>query len=253
MTPLAKTKGVFRIDCDRLGEIGDRLVEFTLFRPRHAAAGIGPGVSGIDPDRLGVVGQRCVVVMQTVVGDATVVVGPAIFRIDLDGLGAIRNGRAVVLFALVSLTPMRKGAGVLRAELDGLAVVGNRAIVILSVEGAAAAVLEGLDAFCHQLAASSMMRLQAAPPTSGLSALAAHSLRSAREAASAGIASKRPMQRSGPADPRTAMLFPLRLAFRRDTYGRDDFSLNGRHSAIFNLGPRRVIAAGFNQNDISRY
>ena len=39
---MAKTKGVFRIDFDRLGDIGDRLVEFTLFRPRHAAAGIGP-------------------------------------------------------------------------------------------------------------------------------------------------------------------------------------------------------------------
>src|SRR5258705_10725107 len=133
LTPLAETKGVFRIDCDRLGDIGDRLVEFTLFRPRHAAAGIGPHVPGIDPDRLGVVGQRCVVFMQTVIGDATVVVGPAIFRIDLDRLGAIGNGRVVVLFALVCLAPERKGGGVLRAELDGLAVVGNRAIVILPV------------------------------------------------------------------------------------------------------------------------
>src|SRR6185312_11256667 len=40
LTPLSETEGVFRIDRDRLGEIGDRLVEFTLFRPRHAAAGI---------------------------------------------------------------------------------------------------------------------------------------------------------------------------------------------------------------------
>src|SRR5258707_15752473 len=58
--------------------------------------------------------------------------------------------RVMVLFALVSLTPVRKGPGVLRAELDGLAVVGNRAVVILAVEGAAAPVLEGLDAFCHR-------------------------------------------------------------------------------------------------------
>src|SRR5712675_3764881 len=85
-----------------------------------------------------------------------------------------------------------------------------------------------------------MMRLQAAPPTSGLSALAAHSPRSAGVAASTGIASRRPTQRSSPADPRAAMLFPLRLALRRDTYGRDDFSPNGRHSAIVNLGPRWV-------------
>src|SRR5712672_2244276 len=77
-----------------------------------------------------------------------------------------------------------------------------------------------------------MMRLQAAPPTSGLSALAAHSPRSAGVAANAGIASRRPTQRSSPPDPRAAMLFPLRLALRRDTYGRDDFSPNGRHSAI---------------------
>ena len=47
---------------------------------------------------------------------------------------------------------MRKGPGVLRAELDGLAVVGNCAVVILPVEGAAAPVLEGLDASCHRLA-----------------------------------------------------------------------------------------------------
>ena len=149
---MAETKGVFWIDCDRLGDIGDRLVEFTLFRPCHAAAGIGPRVPGIDLDRLSVVGQRCVVFMQTVIGDATVVVGPAIIRINLDRLGAIGNGRVVVLFALVCLTPVRKGGGVLRAELDGLAVVGNRAVVILPVEGAAAAVLEGLDAFLQLLA-----------------------------------------------------------------------------------------------------
>src|SRR3977135_3967690 len=85
-----------------------------------------------------------------------------------------------------------------------------------------------------------MMRLQAAPPTSGLSALAAHSPRSAGVAASAGIASRRLMQRSSPPDPRAAMVFPLRLARRRDTYGRDDFSPNGRHSAIVNQGPRWV-------------
>src|SRR5215469_271994 len=90
--------------------------------------------------------------MQTVIGDATVVVGPAIFRIDLDRIGAIRNGRVVVVFALVSFTPVRKDPGVLRAELDGLAVVGNRAVVILPVEGAAAAVLEGLDAFSLRFA-----------------------------------------------------------------------------------------------------
>src|SRR5258708_6988562 len=91
--------------------------------------------------------------------------------------------------------------------------------------------------------ASSMMRLQAAPPTSGLSALAEHSPRSAGVAASAGIASSRATQRSSPPDPRAAMLFPLRLGLRRDTYGRDDFSPNGRHSAIVNPGPRWVLAA----------
>src|SRR6202045_535462 len=64
-----------------------------------------------------------------------------------------------------------------------------------------------------------MMRPQAAPPTSGLSALAAHSPRSAGVAASAGIASRRPTQRSSPPDPRAAMLFPLRLALRCDTTG----------------------------------
>src|SRR6267142_4432179 len=85
-----------------------------------------------------------------------------------------------------------------------------------------------------------MMRLQAAPPTSALSALAAHSPRSAGVAASAGIASSRATQRSSPPDPRAAMLFPLRLALQRDTYGRDDFSPNGRHSAIVNPGPRWV-------------
>src|SRR3981081_4434164 len=86
-----------------------------------------------------------------------------------------------------------------------------------------------------------MMRLQAAPPTSGLSALAAHSPRSAGVAASTGIASRRPRQRRVPPDPRAAMLFPRRLALRRDTYGRDDFSPNGGHSAIVNPGLRWVI------------
>ena len=43
-------------------------------------------------------------------------------------------------------------------------------------------------------------------------ALAAHSSRSADVAASAGIASRRPMQRSSPPDPRAAMLFLLRPA-----------------------------------------
>src|SRR5262249_51805987 len=62
--------------------------------------------------------------------------------------------------------------------------------------------------------ASSIMRLHAANPTSGLSVLAAHSPRSVGVAASAGIASKRPMQRSSPPDPRAAMLFPF--AWRSD-------------------------------------
>src|SRR4029079_10057626 len=52
-----------------------------------------------------------------------------------------------------------------------------------------------------------MMRRQAAPPKSSLSALAAHSPRSAGVAASAGIASRRPTQSSSPPDPRAAMLF----------------------------------------------
>src|SRR5256884_447565 len=77
LTPLAETKGVFWIDCDRLGDIGDRLVEFTLFRPRHAAAGIGPHLPGIEPDRLRVGGQRSGGFLQDVVGDAAVVVCPA--------------------------------------------------------------------------------------------------------------------------------------------------------------------------------
>ena len=244
LTPLAETKGVFRIDCDRLGDIGDRLVEFTLFHPRHAAAGIGPRIPGIDPDRLGVVGQRSVVFMQTVIGDATVVVGPAIFRIDLDRLGAIGNGGDVVLLALVGLAPVRKGGGVLRAELDGLAVVGNRAVVILAVEGAAAPVLEGLDAFRHRLACIVDDAAAGREPMSALSALAAHSPRSAGVAASAGIASSRAMQRSSPPDPRAAMLFPSRQALRRDTSGREDFSPNGRLSAIGNPCPRWVNGDG---------
>jgi hypothetical protein len=40
------------------------------------------------------------------------------------------------------------------------------------------------------------------------------------------------------------MLFPLRLGLRRDTYGRDGFSLNGRHSGIVNPGPRWVNGDG---------
>src|SRR3981081_501307 len=86
-----------------------------------------------------------------------------------------------------------------------------------------------------------MMRLQAAPPTSGLSALAAHSPRSAGVAASAGIASKRPRQRESTPEQRGAQLLPPPLALRRDTYGRDDFSPNGGHSAIVNPGLRWVI------------
>src|SRR4029077_14726538 len=82
--------------------------------------------------------------------------------------------------------------------------------------------------------------LQAAPPTSALSALAAHSPRSAGVAASGGTASSRVTQRSSPTDPRAAMLFPLRPGLRRDTYGRDDFSPNSRHSAIVNPDPRWV-------------
>jgi hypothetical protein len=35
------------------------------------------------------------------------------------------------------------------------------------------------------------------------------------------------------------MLFPLRLALRRDTYGRDDFSPNGRHCTI--VDPASVV------------
>src|SRR5215468_5206299 len=85
-----------------------------------------------------------------------------------------------------------------------------------------------------------MMRLQAVLPTSGLSALAAHSSRSAGVAASAGIASRRPTQRSSPPDPRAAMLFPLLPSLRRDADRRDDFSINAGHSVI---STRTVIRA----------
>src|SRR5205814_5629336 len=83
--------------------------------------------------------------------------------------------------------------------------------------------------------ASSMMRLQAALSISGLSALAAHAPRSAGVAASAGIASRRATQRSSRPGPRATMLFPLRPALQHGTYGRDDFSPNGRHSAIIRV------------------
>jgi hypothetical protein len=39
------------------------------------------------------------------------------------------------------------------------------------------------------------------------------------------------------------MLFLLRLALRRDTYGHDDFSSNGRHSAIFKARSEMVTEA----------
>ena len=232
LTPLAETKGVFRIDCDRLGDIGDRLVEFTFFRPRHAAAGIGPRVPGIDPDRLGVVGQRSVVFMQTVIVDATVVVGPAIFRIDPDRLGAVRNGGDVVLFAFVCLTPVRKGGGVLRAELDGLAVVGNRAVLILPVEGAAPPVLEGLDASCQLLAgivddtaAGRTAEIELVGAGGALAAVGPRS--SQRRHGKQETQTKKQSTRS----PRCHAV-PLRQALRRGTSGREDFSLNGRLSEV---------------------
>jgi hypothetical protein len=81
-----------------------------------------------------------------------------------------------------------------------------------------------------------MMRLQAALPTPGLSALASHSARSAVVAARAGIASRRAAQRSSPPDLHDAMLFSLRLVLRRGPNGHDHFSLNGRHFAIRNPG-----------------
>jgi hypothetical protein len=39
------------------------------------------------------------------------------------------------------------------------------------------------------------------------------------------------------------MLFLLRLELRRDTYGHDDFSSNGRHSAIFKARSEMVTEA----------
>jgi hypothetical protein len=118
---------------------------------------------------------------------------------------------------------VRKGGGVLRAELDGLAVVGNRAVVILSFEGAAAPVLEGLDAFRHLLACIVDDAAAGRAPDIGLVGAGGALAPVGGVAASAGIASRRATQRSSPPDPRAAMLF-LRLALRRDTYGRDDFS-----------------------------
>jgi hypothetical protein len=54
--------GVFRIELDRLVEIGDGAVVFALFRIGAAAVAIGPSVFRIDLDRLAVVGDGTVVV-----------------------------------------------------------------------------------------------------------------------------------------------------------------------------------------------
>ena len=55
--------GVFRIELDRLGVVGDGAVVVALVAVRDTAVVVGGGVLGIEPDRLAEVGDGAVIVL----------------------------------------------------------------------------------------------------------------------------------------------------------------------------------------------
>ena len=67
--------GVFRIQLDRFGIVGDGLVVLALETVCPAAAEVGEGVFRIQLDRFGIVGDGTVVLALAVVGVAAIVVG----------------------------------------------------------------------------------------------------------------------------------------------------------------------------------
>ena len=72
-----------------------------LAAPGEAAVGVGGGVFRIEPDRLVEVGDGAVVVALVALGDAAVGVGDGVFRIEPDRLVEVGDGAVVV--ALVVL------------------------------------------------------------------------------------------------------------------------------------------------------
>jgi hypothetical protein len=85
----------FRIEQDRLIEVGERAIPLALVLMAEAAAGVGESIFRIEDDRLVVVGDRTVVVaLAPLVGIPAAVIGAGVFRISRQQTAA--RGDAVI-------------------------------------------------------------------------------------------------------------------------------------------------------------
>ena len=83
---------VLRIKADRLGEIGNRLVECTFDPVDHATTEVRRGAFRVESDGLSEVGDRLVLFARIPICLATAVVCPRRFRVEPDRLGIVGNG-----------------------------------------------------------------------------------------------------------------------------------------------------------------
>lgn len=86
--------GKFRIDLDRLGDVGDRPFIIAFARERIAAIFISPAGLRIDPHYFGIVGDRTVEVAFAQVDIAAVSVKTREVRVELNRFGDVGKGRS---------------------------------------------------------------------------------------------------------------------------------------------------------------
>ena len=128
--PTVVVVGVFRVDLDRLGVIGNRLVELAFFAERRSSIAIRFIPFRSDLDRLGVVGYRLVGIALRLLSVAAIVIVASILRIELDRLRVIGYSSVVVLLGVVGEAAVAIRFIPFRADLDRLGVVGYRLVEI---------------------------------------------------------------------------------------------------------------------------
>ena len=120
------SRGVVRLDADRLAIRGDRLVELASFLQRHAKVVVSLGVVRLDADRLAIGGDRLVELALALERIADVGMGLGQVGFDADNL-AIRGDRLVQLaLVLERYAEVEVSPDIIRLDADRLAIRGDR-------------------------------------------------------------------------------------------------------------------------------
>src|SRR5262249_22312103 len=109
----------------------DRLVEVALFFPHHAAYVVGTGIFRVEPDRLIEVGGGAAGIALIVPHVAAIGIGEREFRIEPDRLVIVRDSVVEIAFFLPDIAAIIVRLRIFRIDADRLVIVGERRLGVV--------------------------------------------------------------------------------------------------------------------------